>query len=697
MARLRFRAIKKRERNKVIVELVERLLAYGRVINGVALADGLVKGAIKESKIAEELFNFGRDFNIASLKLTADFVSELYPDDPCAGDGKPCENLEVIGEGAKKLDEVGQKLKPNYGAILVDWSVLDSFLRLKIVFDAVKLRRGNAHALIEKLKNRSGTTEDKATLIGGITFLISELQQFKKICEDKLKDVNFESLTEKKYLEEVEKILGFEAAGSFLKKESVEPLKEKLTSILNLAKELKPKLSKENLSKMRRNLKQLFRVVNSPGLPAEEKSLTPAFYSGHSDFARLSKDVEDLFEYKIGLNGSSKQKLKQLFSSLKTLNKNMEPVASALRNKQSMLGVEDNVMKDFEDAEKEVDMIEATQPLLDCVENMSGSNFEQDITEWKKEKVNSAKIGSSAKDFAEKIRKQSFELSNSTSFVNSIKNNDISVAYDNLQKSTDVDNVIKELEELKNNLENLEGMLISDWALSAVSMLNAKNQHDAKLKVAVNTVRSVTKEYESFLNKIKTRKVRSAEKTPTLEEGLKISQNLSAALKIYRDLIYAYASNKDIQELLKIDTQIESKIAQMTDPDQKKKVKNLWSEETKKTLASIPGIIDKLGQKITTIPKTLTEFGDILKSPVNLEVLKPVDLLNLIDEVQSMDANLIDQGVADRLRTVQMDFANGKLKMEHGLAAFLLSIPWFNSLTNPSQATSASGSSTKHE
>ncbi|EGT33896.1 hypothetical protein CAEBREN_28599 [Caenorhabditis brenneri] len=724
------------DKSKDILQTFEKLFSYGRFLNGVSLAQSMLNNTNNEKEIVRELLNIRRTVGLnvmQSIPGMPDLVSGLYSKDICAGDGKPCEDLGVIGSGTESLAKVGDVLKTDYGAILADGSVLDNFLKLKNTFNVVDNMKKYVGILITHLEgtDKSKTDEEKDILAtdfkSGSRTLFASFQEFKNL----LTSMNSQLLTQSKFEEDVGKILRMETIENSFKKESLEQFKSKLTLILKLSKELTPKLSKDNLSKMEKNLNDLFSVVDPTRLSADEKPLTPAFYSGASDFDKLSKDVEDLFP-----NNASRKKLKQLFSSLANLSEEMKPIRKILQEEsENMTGVEGNVMKEFEEAEKEVALIEKTKPLLDCVEKVAGFKVKGDLLEkWKPEKSNAVKIGQYATEFFETCKNATIILSELEKFKNETYDVNILKMFDKIHSSTKKPAVIGELKTAVTKLKELHGIKISEWEkatkihelippskqwltspeisstlecvqnktmldqiqqgfanramFSGLKKLKADNQLNVKLGAAAKTLSSATKEYAALLNKRNKRNVPSNETVPILENSQKICVDLSAGLKIYRDLIHAYASKNDIELILKKGADIQALIEKVTNPKQKKKLELLWSAEARKTLSSIPGIVEKINKNITTSPKQIKEFEMVFKTPVNFGDLTNVDMQSLIDNIQSMDSNLVDPELAKRLRPLQMDFAKGNSKIQSGLKAFQESLPWFAKLSPQSSLAS---------
>ncbi|CAI2299214.1 unnamed protein product [Caenorhabditis sp. 36 PRJEB53466] len=690
----------KHEKSKNVSKVASKVVVCARVVNAVAVSQGLSDGSVTSAAVAGEFFRFGGKFTFE--ELIAEDVVGLKNDLECIW--KAVES-ECTGTGACWKSEIKNGVlmyleAAEAGTYLTEEKYLPAVAKMKDIIDkltssSVEVKK--AIDIIIEIDTVADADADSKFFNRASLYLDDAGKALRTIYDaTKLITILKGTAAEKMVLS----VLKLDSISSHQSGKSL--TKDELTAITTKSNNLKKCLTRDIVGKMNKKMDFLIQTRSVSAAPFEQRSVTSGFIRGIKDLGQIDKDLQKSFVKKILANGASIEPLKTRLAPISSLAKAMEPLGTAC---QSISIPEDNVIKalrtDVEAALKETESLYDLISAHDCISAATSANS-MDFKQWNSEKDRAKFLDAAVANYNQKFPSEFSVDDLKTDIASFIKLIDMTKLPESLDRLKAFDRAAlrKKLEEskkradcitteLKNWSTELTEDLITktkkwmdDTKITDVSTCLAKNNlvqrvreaEDPKtllnLKADNPNVKQVSDGVATLIetvaqwNKLSskkrpTRRRRETENKIEMRDALKTSKQFASGAVVLQGLANVQKSPDVIQKLMAFEKDIDAEVKGLKDVDQEKAIKTLWNTNNKKAIKELPNSIDSLEKAMNVDQNQISDFKKVFEEAgtINLPELDSFSMSQTLGFVRTPAG--VQQTVA-AFGALDLQFASAK-------------------------------------
>ncbi|EFP03448.1 hypothetical protein CRE_09541 [Caenorhabditis remanei] len=675
---------------------------------------------------------------VDEVKRFADDVSKR-----CGESVKPCEGVDIIENEFKEMEKWRTMLALDYGSMFQENSPLSILWRVRDVYYRT-VEQKNAIDTIIKCFTSYKADPASADLSFFYKFapLLSNLKKNPGVFKNPLSAQDLDLLQKDKLLKNIDGLIVLKTIAEEIanRNSTLIAAQEKQKRLGAVAHELSQKYPKEVIEKTKEKLRILTLYSYFPSLPIDARNITHGLPNGATDIGQVFKETKSDFVKNFVLKGSSTEELS--YPLLSALHKKIESLSTSLQSGSNMIVAEKSIGAILSGATEDVNEMVDIAKSTNFLQNITVFQGPANIDLWIAEKSASGSILDYVKPFLGKMSNLSPNFSSFTQFLEKInfKKPDIELFFDTLN-STNTDEIVTELNTISQNIGVLLQMKeMASWinstkidtlypeaktwfetsgAAAAIKTIQTKDnskkskkskrvKRAAQLNKKLSGLKELQKLYPNnkyFVQVLKTKEyvnewmnehrkmMKTLNKKIVSQSNQKHSFNVTKPFDVIRqlgfankfllDLKKAKSAEEAINKLLKAEKEIDNHINSISDPVLKTILKRSWTPEKKRTLRQLSGIIKQLEKKITQVPNTLEGYGELFKSDENLDGLSDVNLAEFVDLLLQTECPSVGKVTGEKLKGLNLEFANGKLKMKQGLEAFVQALPFLGGLAAP--------------
>ncbi|EFP03473.1 hypothetical protein CRE_09544 [Caenorhabditis remanei] len=716
-------------------------------INAVFAEIAASHGEVTLNAIARELLQLRDDTDFELLEESkalevvdqvTGFASDVAKE--CAGNGKSCKGVDVIKNGIGTFKKIGKLLGAQYEDFLQDGGSLDLLVNVKNAPSQIeKWKKAIDDVLISlnEVKDKKIPDAERSRFYRTFGTRLDDMEgALKEFGKKNFSVPELNLLTNEMFSSAINAMsvlnnFSFELAKN---DKVITDAQNEFRNTIKKTRELSKKYPIPEVKKFQDKLETLSLNSHFPQLPVNGKNYTHGFPNGVVDLVKLFTDIDADFVKHTILNGTTHEEKKKMFDNLSLLSKEIQPMNAELQKGKSIVFAERTVNGLLNTIRDDFDRVEKLETTTQCFNSVKKFNGTLSTNEWNAEKKLIESLGNGAQEFALKINQVLFYTPNFDKFIKTFDNDNDGIAtiLKNMEEHKDLPVVIKELTDLSGSLGGLLNFAgIADWvknskvdtlfseaktwfnssgAANVINCLRNKEMFDtfekeagsldmspafqkltpnniyvAQLLETQKNAKSLIKESKKMAKALNKKIVNQSYQKHSFNvtNPFEVVRDLGFASKFLRDLKKAKNSHEAIYKLMGAEDAIDNHINSISDPVLKLILTKTWTPEKKNTLKKLSGIIKQLEAKITQVPKTLEGYGEVFKNSDNLDGLSDVDLAEFVDLLQQTGYSSLDKETSAKLQGLNLEFANGKLKMKSGLEAFIKTLPFLTAFSAP--------------
>ncbi|CAI2299262.1 unnamed protein product [Caenorhabditis sp. 36 PRJEB53466] len=726
--------------------VAKKMRTLWRLVNWIALAQGLKVKNIAPDAIAGELFHVGTS-SVALEKLSSENVGHLEFDlknvttaieKECGGAGG-CWDGNAMTTGIDAFETTFLDFKDVLEERL---SVLDELDDLQKAYNQMSVTKNEAMKLKESLELLASYTNATEKDIGDLLKTIGK--RVGKVLNaegqlDKAKQI-FNSLEPQQHLDSISPIFEMEPffkAGSAQQK-TIRQMNADLKSFSTKSKNLKKALATDRISQTLNKLKLVAQIKAQPAPQVAGKRLTSGFFNGYIDFERVPTTVNSAFIrpmwpiVAIVANGGSTDKLNVLVAPLFSLISRLKPIQTSLNSVKLDDGVgrsADIVQELLKDVSASLDNIGLLEPFKLCVE-MVDWNKSVNFDEWNSIKGFLESFEEKSNEFNDKyISKKSFGIfTKLKSFKRLLTGKNKTAVLENLKNNTETRTLITELPTFGNEIEALRSEILPETMPSSVLTTTTKSISEMKLDKAVdclslekykqaksavapptsllslqsnnadiqavskaaNDLKAPINEWNTFKDGKIVAKRAVAQAIP-LDNALKVSQKLADGVLVLINLAKAYDARNEIDDLMKVETSIDSEVGALTDATMKKNAESVWNVKSKAALKLFRAKLKVLNTEVPTDQEKITDFQKVLDKVNGFEF--PTDAKSIGSSLNFVTHPATIKDALNKVGALSLEFTGAKSSLSSTSAVLKDLEAYFDSLFDIKRASTSSSSS----